>query len=117
MRNIFDRSDARCARRCSWPPPYDALARRARVQNVLKVELPGRIPTDLLDDPHHGADAGRERHRGLRVRVQQIRIASTIDALGPVPRRVREPERQELGHEKDLRERHEQRDESMLPDP
>jgi hypothetical protein len=51
MRNIIDRSAGRLARAFVLPAAAAALTGAVACSDVLNVELPGRIPSDLLGDP------------------------------------------------------------------
>jgi hypothetical protein len=51
MRNIFDRSVAGVRRALFLPSALALLAGAAGCSNILDVELPGRIPSELLNDP------------------------------------------------------------------
>lgn len=51
MRNIFDRSGAPMRTSLLMATVVTTLLFGGACSDVLKVELPGRIPTDLLDDP------------------------------------------------------------------
>ena len=51
MRNIFDRSSAGIRRAWTLPAALVSLLGAAGCSGILDVELPGRIPSELLDDP------------------------------------------------------------------
>jgi starch-binding outer membrane protein, SusD/RagB family len=51
MRNIFDRSIARVRAAWTLPAALVSLLGATGCSNILDVELPGRIPSELLDDP------------------------------------------------------------------
>src|ERR1044071_9759166 len=51
MRTIFDRSVAGARRAASLPAMLLVMAGAAGCSNILDVELPGRIPSKLLNDP------------------------------------------------------------------